>query len=89
MAKSRDFTILKYGDFEYQYSLDNISMGDYYIDFKLFAYNGLSGVQRCETKELAEMINKTYQNSTPANRLSAKVIASSDPELILNGVKRL
>jgi len=90
MAKaSRDFTILKHRDFEYQYSLDNLSEGDYYIDFKLYKYNAPNTIQRCDSKELAELINRTYEKSDLANRLSAKIIASNDPELYLNGVKRL
>lgn len=90
MAKVlRDYTILKYGEFQYQFSMDDLSVGDYYIDFKLYTYNGHNAVQKCNTKELAKMINKTYENCSLDKRLSAKIIASNDPELYLNGVKRL
>lgn len=90
MAKTiRDFTILKYRDFQYQFSMDDLSSGDYYIDFKLYTYNGINAVQKCNTKELAKIINKTYENCPLDKRLSAKIIASNDPELILDGVKRL
>lgn len=78
-----------YKKFTYEITVEEnlVSIGDYIFDF---VSNNLGGnpVYRCDTEYFTKLVNKEYQKPL-AQRRSAKIIASDDPVLNVQGVPTL
>lgn len=66
---------------------DPVAAGDYIFDF-IFSNAGANPIVRCDTDYFAELINKEHQKPLHLRR-SAKIIASNDPVLNVQGVPAL
>jgi hypothetical protein len=91
MKNEKDFTILTRNlrDYKVDYS-ELLEVGDYYLDFYLFAHSNVNiGVQKCDSIPLRDAINKVYSTTEVYKRPSAKLVATTDPKLIEEGVPHL
>lgn len=76
--------------FTYVFSITELlKLNDYYIDFILEHYSSSNAISRCDTESLLKCINDNFKNTEPLKRRSAKIIATNDPVLNLNGVPDL
>ncbi len=78
-----------YKSFNYQISFDQfLELNDYCLDFKLMHLSSDAAIVHCDTMSLVEYINKSYREVPIINRLSAKIIATDNPALLMNGVPK-
>lgn len=86
----RKYCLFYLHGFKYEVSLEEyLIVGDYYLDFTLLQYSSHRAIEKCDSQSLADYINNNYKNTEPFKRLSAKIIATNDPTLIMYGVKTL
>jgi hypothetical protein len=85
----KDPHIFRHRGFDYKISLDDfLNLNDYYLDFTLLSVN-YNAVQMCDSISLRDYINSNYKNTESLKRLSAKIIASNDPVLNIQGIPSL
>lgn len=89
MKQEKDYTILNHLGYNYKISDDLLVLNDYYIDFKLYRGSSTYAIDRCNPVSLLNYINSSYLSTEPIKRLSAKIVASNDPVLNIQGIPTL
>lgn len=90
LKKEDSIDTFKLLGFQYRISYDEfLSLNDFYLDFRLLKFCHSGAIEKCDSESLVKHINNNYKNTEPLKRLSAKIIATDDPVLTMQGVPGL
>lgn len=80
--------IVSYSYHKYKISEDLVSLNDYIFYFERKSLGG-SALVLCDSESFCAVVNNHYNRTPFLNRVSAKIVATDDPELNLKGVPLL